>query len=103
MYLFGGDAVIVVVEPFAAEEEGEPGIVSLLGLGHGLEAGAIPRHKLRQLLDDVLQFRVIRRLWDRHHAVRLDTKSTDAGEIGEGKNQRGNHKYNVVCDLQSGT
>ena len=64
--LFSGDAVVVVVESIATEEKGEPGIVSLLVFGHGFEAGAIPRHKLRQLLDDVLQFRVIRRLRDRH-------------------------------------
>lgn len=64
--LFRGDSVSVIIMSFSPEEKREPRIVFLLGLSHGFETGAIPRHKLPQLLNNVLQFRIIWRLCYRH-------------------------------------
>lgn len=51
-----GKLALVVAEVLAAKEKGKLWVVLLLFLGHFLKLRAVPRHKLGQLVDDILQF-----------------------------------------------
>lgn len=58
LLLLQGQLVLVVAVEVAPEEEGEFGILLLLLHRHLLELGPVPRHKLRQLVDDIPQLLV---------------------------------------------
>lgn len=58
LLLLQGQLVLVVAIEVTSEEEGEFGVFLLLLHRHLLELGPIPRHKLRQLVDDIPQLLV---------------------------------------------
>lgn len=58
LLLLQGQLVLVVAVEVAPEEEGEFGVLLLLLHRHLLELGPVPRHELRQLVDDIPQLLV---------------------------------------------
>lgn len=58
LLLLQGQLVLVVAIEVAPEEEGEFGVLLLLLHRHLLELGPVPRHELRQLVDDIPQLLV---------------------------------------------
>lgn len=53
LLLLQGQLVLVVTVEVAPEEKGEFGVLLLLLHRHLLELGPVPRHELRQLVDDI--------------------------------------------------
>lgn len=58
LLLLQGQLVLVVAVEVAPEEEGEFGVLLLLLHRHLLELGPVPRHELRQFVDDIPQLLV---------------------------------------------
>lgn len=61
LLLLQGQLVLVIAVEVAPEEEGEFGVLLLLLHRHLLELGPVPRHELRQFVDDIPQLLVVGR------------------------------------------